>query len=150
MPEAPCLESGPTVKFPSRQGTAGRTEYSQAPMHELSIATNIVEIASQHVLEAGGGRVAAVTLRIGRLSCVHEEALRYSFELVREGTLLAGAELRIVAVPVRVWCPRCAAEFELPGIQRFACPICSTPSADICAGRELDLESIDIVETADA
>jgi hydrogenase nickel incorporation protein HypA/HybF len=124
-------------------------------MHELSIATNIVEIASQHVEEAGGGRVAAVTLRIGRLSCVHEDALRYSFDLVREGTPLAGAELRIVAVPVRVWCPRCAAEFELPGIQRFACPICSTPSADIRAGRELDLESIelesiDLGETADA
>ena len=119
-------------------------------MHELSIATNIVEIASRYATEAGANRVAAVTLRIGRLSCVHEDALRSSFDLVREGTPLAGAELRIVAVPVRVWCPRCAAEFELPGIQRFACPICSTPSADICAGRELDLESIDIVETADA
>ena len=118
-------------------------------MHELSIATNIVEIASQHAQEAGGGRVAAVTLRIGRLSCVHEDALRYSFELVREGTPLAGAELRIVAVPVTVWCPRCNAAFELPGIQRFACPICSTPSADICAGRELDLESIELLEAAD-
>ena len=124
-------------------------------MHELSIATNLVEIASQHVREAGGGHVAAVTLRIGRLSCVHEDALRYSFELVREGTPLAGAELRIVAVPVSVWCPRCEAAFELPGIQRFACPICSTPSADIRTGRELDLESIALEsiepgETADA
>ncbi|MFM8705752.1 MAG: hydrogenase maturation nickel metallochaperone HypA [Planctomycetia bacterium] len=118
-------------------------------MHELSIATNVVELASHHVREAGGGRVAAVTLRIGRLSCVHEDALRYSFDLVREGTPLAGAELRIVAVPVSVWCTRCEAAFELPGIQRFACPICSTPSADICAGRELDLESIDIAETSD-
>ena len=100
-------------KLSQWQGTASPSEYSQAAMHELSIATNIVEIASQHVREAGGGRVAAVTLRIGRLSCVHEDALRYSFELVREGTPLAGADLRIVAVPVRVWCPRCAAEFEI-------------------------------------
>ena len=115
-------------------------------MHELSIATNIVEIASQHVREAGGGHVAAVTLRIGRLSCVHEDALRYSFELVREGTPLAGAELRIVAVPVSVWCPRCEAAFELPGIQRLACPVCATVSGDIRAGRELDLESIDVLD----
>jgi hydrogenase nickel incorporation protein HypA/HybF len=118
-------------------------------MHELSIATNIVDIASQHVRDAGGGRVAAVTLRVGRLSCVHEDALRYSFDLVREGTPLAGAILRIVTVPVSVWCPGCNAAFELPSIQRFACPVCSKPSADICAGRELDLESIELLAAAD-
>ncbi|MFM7034781.1 MAG: hydrogenase maturation nickel metallochaperone HypA [Planctomycetia bacterium] len=113
-------------------------------MHELSIVTKIVEIATHHVREAGGSRVIAVTLRIGRLSCVHEDALRYGFDLVREGTPLAGAELRIVAVPVSVWCPRCEAAFELPGIQRFACPSCGHLSADIRTGRELDLESIEI------
>lgn len=115
-------------------------------MHELSIARNVVEIATQQVREAGGGRVAAVTLRIGRLSCVHESALRYSFELVRENTPLEAAELRIVTVPVSVWCPACQAEQELPGIQRFACPDCGTPTADIRAGRELDLESIELAE----
>ena len=119
-------------------------------MHELSIATSVVEIASQHVREAGGGRVAAITLRIGRLSCVHEDALRYSFDLARDGTPLADAELRIITVPVRVWCPACAAEFELLGIQRFACPSCGQLSADIRAGRELDLDSIELLEAADA
>jgi hydrogenase nickel incorporation protein HypA/HybF len=117
-------------------------------MHELSIASNVVQLATQHAAEHGGGRVAAVTLRIGRLSCVHEDALRFSFDLVREGTPLDEAELRIVAVPVSVWCVNCQAEQELPGIQRFACPVCDTPTADIRAGRELDLESIELVETA--
>jgi len=134
----------------SRIAARGAGEYSQTAMHELSIATNVVEIASRHVAEHGGGRVAAVTLRIGRLSCVHEDALRFSFELVREGTPLAAAELRIVAVPVSIWCPTCAAERELPGIQRFACPACGTPSAEIRAGRELDLDSIELAETIDA
>jgi hydrogenase nickel incorporation protein HypA/HybF len=113
-------------------------------MHELSIASSIVEAAAEHCREAGGGRVAAVTLRIGRLSCVHEDALRFSFDLVREGTLLEAAELRIIDVPVRIWCPTCAAEVELPGIQRFACPACGTRSGDIRAGRELDLETIEV------
>jgi hydrogenase nickel incorporation protein HypA/HybF len=114
-------------------------------MHELSIATNVVEIASRHVADQGGGRVVAVTLRIGRLSCVHEEPLRDSFALAREGTPLAAAELRIMIVPVSVWCPACRAERPLPGIQKFACPECGTPTADIRAGRELDLESIDVI-----
>lgn len=119
-------------------------------MHELSIARSVVELASRHAAEHGGGRVTVVTLRIGRLSCVHELALRSSFDIVREGTPLADADLRIVAVPVRIWCPACRLERELPGIQRFACPECGTRSADIRAGRELDLESIELMETADA
>lgn len=111
-------------------------------MHELSIATTVIETASDHARREGATRVLNVTLRIGRLSCVHEDALRYSFELVRDGTPLAEASLTVTPVPVRIWCPTCAAERELPGIQRFACPVCDTRSGDIRAGRELEIESI--------
>jgi hydrogenase nickel incorporation protein HypA/HybF len=113
-------------------------------VHELSIATSVVEIARGFAARAAAGRVVAVTLRIGSLSCVHEDALRFGFDLVTADTPLAGAALRIVAVPVRIWCADCRDEFELPGIQRFACPACGRPSGDIRAGRELELESIEI------
>jgi hydrogenase nickel incorporation protein HypA/HybF len=113
-------------------------------MHELSIANSIVEIAAEHARQQGGSRVTGVTLRIGRLSCVHEDALRYSFDLVTEGTPLAGASLAVIEVPVRIWCDICKAEVELPGIQRLACPACGHLSGDIRAGRELDIESIQI------
>jgi len=115
-------------------------------MHELSIATSIVEIAVEHARREGGGRVTGVTLRIGRLSCVHEDALRSSFDLVTEGTPLAGASLDVIEVPVRIWCAICKAEVELPGIQRFACPACGHLSGNIRAGRELDIEAIHIVD----
>jgi hydrogenase nickel incorporation protein HypA/HybF len=119
-------------------------------VHELSIASRIVELVGEQVCAAGGGRVAAVTLKIGALSCVHEDALRFSFSLVREGTPLADAELRILTVPVVIWCGGCGREVTLPGIQKFACPECGTPSGDIRAGRELDLESIELVDDAAA
>ncbi|MFM9196864.1 MAG: hydrogenase maturation nickel metallochaperone HypA [Planctomycetia bacterium] len=111
-------------------------------MHELSIAASIVETAAEHLRRLGGGLVRSVNLRIGALSCVHEDALRYGFELVREGTPLATATLAITAVPVRIWCPVCRLESELPGIQRFACPACGHLSGDIRAGRELEIESL--------
>jgi hydrogenase nickel incorporation protein HypA/HybF len=113
-------------------------------MHELSIANSIVEIAGEHARQQPGGRVTSVTLRIGRLSCVHEDALRFSFDLVTEGTPLSGASLAVIEVPVRIWCAICKAVVELPGIQRFACPTCGHLSGDIRAGRELDIESIQI------
>ncbi len=113
-------------------------------MHELSIANRIVELVTEHLREVGAARATAITLRIGTLSCVHEDALRFSFDLVREGTPLAAAELRVVTVPVAIWCEACGREVVLPGIQKFACPDCGTPSGDIRAGRELDLESIEL------
>jgi hydrogenase nickel incorporation protein HypA/HybF len=113
-------------------------------MHELSIASSIVDIVWEHARQQGGGRVTGVTLRIGRLSCVSEDALRSSFDLVTEGTPLADASLSVIDVPVRIWCAVCQAVVELPGIQRFACPACGHLSGDVRAGRELDLESIQI------
>lgn len=117
-------------------------------MHELSIAMNVVDIAARHAAEAGATRVTSVTLRIGALAAVHDDALRHGFALAREGTPLADAELRIVAVPVRVWCAACAAERDLPDVRRLACPACGRPTGDLRAGRELDLESIELEAAA--
>lgn len=111
-------------------------------MHELSIAASLVEQATEICRRSGGGRVTAITLRIGRLAGVHEGALRFGFDLLADDTPLAAATLTIVAVPVRVWCPACAVEVELPGLQRFACPGCGLPTGEIRAGRELEIESL--------
>ena len=113
-------------------------------MHELSIAMKVIDEVAKQVAGAGGGRVLAITLRIGRLSCVQEGALRLSFELASAGTELSGARLEIIDMPVRIWCPACGAEQELPGVQSLACPECGRLSGDIRAGRELDLESIEL------
>lgn len=113
-------------------------------MHELSIATAVIDEVAKHVAAAGGGRVLSITLRLGRLSCVQEEALRFCFDLASADTKLSGARLEIIDVPVRIWCPACGAEQELPGVQSLACPECGRLSGDIRAGRELDLESIEL------
>ena len=113
-------------------------------MHERSIATAVIDEVAKHVDAARGGRVLSITLRIGRLSCVQEGALRLSFELASADTELSGARLEIIDVPVRIWCPACGAERELPGVQSLACPECGRLSGDIRAGRELDLESIEM------
>jgi hydrogenase nickel incorporation protein HypA/HybF len=117
-------------------------------MHELSIANSLVEIATEHATGAGADKVISVTIRVGALSCVHESALDFSFELITEGTLLEGAKLNFIEVPVSIYCEKCQQEVELPGIQRFRCPVCDTPSADIRQGNELDVESIEVSGSA--
>ena len=122
-------------------------------MHELSIANSLVEIATEYLAEERvendeSSVVKSITLRIGALSCVHKSALDFSFELVTKDTPLEGAELKIIDVPVAIFCKSCEHEIDLPGIQRFRCPVCDTPSADIRRGKELDIDTIEIAANA--
>lgn len=127
----------------SQLRVCGQTiEIGGCTVHELSIANRLVEIVLEHAQHSGNERVQLINLRIGALSCVHRDALLYSFDLVAADTELAGAKLHITDLPVTIYCEKCDAVQELPGVQSFRCPVCQNPSADIRQGQELDLESI--------
>ncbi len=117
-------------------------------MHELSIAHGIVEVVTEAARAAGANSVTAVHLRIGKLAGVEAGALEFSYELVTERTMLAGSRLVIEELPVVIYCATCRANQELPGVQRFRCPSCDTPSGEIRQGRELEVASIEIGDAA--
>lgn len=111
-------------------------------MHELSIALSILDLAAEEA-ERRGGRVVAVHLKLGPLSGVVKDALSSAYELAREGTSLAGAELLVEEVPVVAWCPGCAAE-RAPRFPLLCCPTCGTPTPDVVSGRELEVVALEI------
>lgn len=115
-------------------------------MHELSIAYNLVDIASQAALEVKAARVEVVKLRLGVLSGVVKEALLFSYDVVIADTILAGSRLEIEELPLIVYCPQCEVESQLPGIQQFRCPRCGQPTAQIVQGKELDIVSLEYTE----
>ncbi|MCG3041447.1 hydrogenase maturation nickel metallochaperone HypA [Streptomyces sp. S1A] len=111
-------------------------------MHELSIAAAVVESAQDTARRHGASSVEAVRLRVGELSGVVADALRFSFEVVTEGTELAGAELVIEDVPARARCTACALEFA-PGVPlRLWCPECGEGATEVVAGRELEIVDV--------
>ena len=113
-------------------------------MHELSIAQNIVELATEAATRANAERVIAVTLKVGRFAGIEPGALLFSYEIAAQGTILEGSRLEIVHVPLVVWCAHCLKEVELDSVQRLRCPTCGTPCGEIRRGRELDIESLEI------
>ena len=62
-------------------------------MHEFGLTRRIVSIVSAH---AGTRRVRRVRLAVGPLACVEREALGFYFDIVTEGTVLAGASLEFL------------------------------------------------------
>ena len=112
-------------------------------MHELSIAMSIVEMAEEEA-ERHGGRVAAVHLKLGKLSGVVKEALLSSYEMACEDTPLAGSRLMVEELPIIVYCTPCQAKRELNSAQWFCCPECGTPATQIVQGKELEVVALEI------
>jgi hydrogenase nickel incorporation protein HypA/HybF len=111
-------------------------------MHELSIATAVVETALRH---AAGREVTRVTVRTGALRQVVPEPLRFYFEIVARDTGCARARLDIVEVPARLRCERCEREWE-PLFPAFRCPDCASAHVDVLGGQELEVEYIEVEE----
>jgi len=109
-------------------------------MHELSIAGAVVDTALRH---AEDRRVLLVTLRVGQLRQVIPDSLAFYFEIVSRDTLVEGARLEQVVVPVRMRCEDCAHEWEPE--QRFRCPQCEGVG-EVLAGDELEVDSIEVEE----
>ena len=115
-------------------------------MHEMGIAMQIVEIATASLpANLGEARVTAVNLKIGKLAAVVPESLRFCFDVAVKDTLLMGAKLVIEEVPVVARCKDCNAQWTIDE-PVFTCKTCQSGSLEILSGRELDIESIEVVE----
>ena len=115
-------------------------------MHELSIATSIVEAVTESAAAYPGARVKEVRLRVGALASVVEDSLQFCWELATDGSPIAGAALVINKLPVVVHCDACGVDSKLDGVQSFRCPRCGEIAADLRQGRELEIESIELEE----
>lgn len=113
-------------------------------MHELSIAMSLVELAAEEAERRGASRVNAVHLRLGPLSGVVGDALRFSFDIAADGTSISGARLVIIDMPIVAYCPECKAEREIPSAQMLCCPECGVGTSNVITGAELELFAMEL------
>jgi len=112
-------------------------------MHEFSIMETALETAAQKTRAAGATQIHRLKLRVGKLSGVVPEALRFAFEALKGQSLAAAAVLEIEEVPAVCWCAGCAAEFEAADLN-YGCPRCHQPGGDLRRGKEMELASLEI------
>ena len=112
-------------------------------MHEMSIVAGVIDAVVPSAERAGAERVLAISLRIGDMTEVVDEALEFAFEALTEGTLCEGAELRVTKVHPRSVCFECGNEFDHDRFHR-SCPACGSYETRIVAGKELEIESIEV------
>ena len=112
-------------------------------MHEFSIMQSALNQALREARIAGAARVHEIRLRIGVLSGVVPDALRFAFEALTPGTPAEGALLTIEEVPARFWCATCKREFVSAHLY-VECPDCGYPSNQLRTGREMELASMEV------
>jgi hydrogenase nickel incorporation protein HypA/HybF len=111
-------------------------------MHELSIATAVLNTALKH---SDDRPVTLVSLRVGRMRQVVPDSLSFYWEIVARETGCEGAELRLVEVEARLRCRDCEHEWP-PEIPAFRCPECESAEVEIAAGDELEVDYIEVEE----
>src|SRR5512141_540445 len=116
---------------------------ADSPMHELSLAINMVAIAQEEG-ERLGFPVRAVHVRLGPMSGVIKDQLVSSYEVACRGTPLAGSRIVIEETPLIVYCPKCRVERSLNSPQLLRCPVCDAPTPKIVGGRELQIVGLEI------
>ena len=111
-------------------------------MHELSITREILHIALAEAEKHGAKRLTAINLQIGQLSGIVPESVQFYLDMLAQGTIAEGVQLKATIVPVTARCPTCDATFPVEELQ-FTCPTCSGPLA-LLTGQELQIASIEV------
>lgn len=108
-------------------------------MHELAITQSVVDAVCER---AAGRPVRTVSVRVGLLTAVVADAMRFCFDLVTEGTLAEGARLEIHQPPGAGYCRACDTAFTLTDLV-LLCP-CGSADVEITSGQELQIISMKV------
>lgn len=109
-------------------------------MHELSITRNIVSIVAE---KAAGRRVESVTLRIGKLSGIEVQAIRFCYDVCAAGTPLEGSSLEIDEIDGRGTCTDCQ---DTVPMEHFTsrCPCEKKARVTLTHGEELLIKEMEV------
>jgi len=103
-------------------------------VHELTIATSLVEALLEIAKKQSSSKIVAVYLRVGKLRLISLDQLRFSYEVLSKGTLLEGSTLTIEETPAFTRCQNCgySKEFESSDpsyhftLPTLKCPNCAS------------------------
>lgn len=110
-------------------------------MHEYSIVQALVTQVEEQVRRHQARAVHAVCVQVGELSGVEVSLLKTAYDLFREDTVCAHAELKVEAVDARWECRACRAELAPGG--PLACDRCGG-AVKLTQGDEIVLAKLEL------
>lgn len=112
-------------------------------MHELSIVSSIIEIASNEAMAANAKRIDSIELEMGAINGVEMDAFWFVWEQATPQTLLENVRPIIHTKAGMANCLNC---HQLYAIAHYAdpCPHCGNHQKEIVQGQELRVAAISV------
>jgi len=114
----------------------------------------ILETVLDAAKQNGAEKVLEINLKIGELTFLNPEQLRFAFSILSEGTVAEDATLRIETVKPRIQCSSCGyegpieydgPEYHLLGVAlSLKCGRCGSAEVEITSGRECSVKDFRI------
>jgi len=112
-------------------------------MHEMSLCESILQTLEQQAPIQNYRRVKTVWLEIGALAGVEIDALRFSFDIVVQGSLAEQARLEIIEIPGQAWCLPCGRSVTVE--QRYEpCPRCGSHQLQVTDGEQMRIKELEV------
>ena len=113
-------------------------------MHELSLMQGILDSIGPVARENGADRITNITLTIGEMTEVVEEAMQFAFDaLTQDEPFFDDAQLTMNFVSPKSKCLDCGTEFTHDRYH-LRCPNCDSGATIITEGKELHIASIEV------
>ena len=119
-------------------------------MHELSIATAIVDKILEFAEADPARRILGVRLLVGELTCIAAEQLKFCYAAVTSETQAEGSQLDIETVEAEVSCSHCSYRGQprywddaLAGVRvpTLQCPVCGQ-TVEVERGQECTIKTV--------
>lgn len=108
----------------------------------MSVMGEVFSIIYGNIKKYNLKEITKVVVRVGEMTCINDDALRFAFHVFSENTIAEEAEFVINRIEARAKCDNCGKFFSITYTDKL-CPFCDTYSNNITNGYELFLDKIE-------
>jgi hydrogenase nickel incorporation protein HypA/HybF len=113
-------------------------------MHEQSIVTYLLNEAVTNARKENASKIISIKLTVGELTGVEKDAVIFYFGFLAKNTIAEGATLEFEYTKAKLRCRECDIIFPKERSD-FICPQCNKKVVEIVGGRELYIESMEVI-----
>lgn len=113
-------------------------------MHEMALAKGILDIVHSYTKGKDVTKVTEITVLVGDMTGVVWDSLVFSFKNIAKNTIAEDALLVEKRLPLIIRCRNCNHQKEVTDY-KFICEKCASSQIEIISGRELRVESMEVL-----